>query len=68
MRLIIIELEHSIICWRVAAKGFPMGVRIHTECVRHGGNCGLSLVDGSVNGVFDGHLNQSICVLNIPHG
>lgn len=45
-----------------------MGIRIGSRYVRHGGNCGSSLADGSVNGgFFDGHLNQSICVLDIPH-
>ena len=45
-----------------------MGVRIYSQCVRHGGYRGASLVDGPENCFFNDHPGQSIRVLNIPRG
>jgi len=42
-----------------------LGAQYHSQCVRHDGDCGASLVDGSDNSLFDVHTDQSIYVLNI---
>jgi len=45
-----------------------MGGRIHSQHICHGGDCSSSLVDESNDRLVDDHVNQSVCVLNIPRG
>ena len=42
-----------------------MGARYDPRFVRHGGNRGASLVGRSDSGLFDGHPDQSIRILDI---